>query len=270
MNRNSEKDGRDKEINDVYAGKNPVAEELAAGVVFDTVFVTKKEGPNAPLIAKCVKAGATVKEAHPAKLDALSGGAIHQGIVAVASSAKPAELDDIFKAAEEKGEPALILIADDIQDPHNLGALIRSAECAGAHGVIVPKHRSAMLGGVVAKSSAGAVSHIPIVKVGNLVNAMKELKQRNVWIYGADMDGGDFYKTDLTGASAIVIGSEGEGIGRLVKQTCDGVISIPMSGKINSLNASVAGGILLFEAAVQRKKKRENKGLRSDISPQQA
>lgn len=260
MNLNSEKDGRDREINDIFAGKNPVAEALTAGIVFDTVFVTKKDGPNAPLIAKCVKAGAMIKEVHPAKLDALAGGATHQGIVAVASSAKPAELDDIFKAAEGKDEPVLILIADDIQDPHNLGALIRSAECAGAHGVIVPKHRSAMLGGVVAKSSAGAVSHIPIVRVSNLVNTMKELKQRNVWIYGADMDGGDFYKTDFTGPSAIVIGSEGEGIGRLVRETCDGVISIPMRGKINSLNASVAGGIMLFEAAVQRKKKRETAG----------
>ncbi len=257
MGMNSEKDGRDRELNDVYAGKNPVAEALAAGIVFDTVFVTRKDGPIAPLIAKCVQSGALIKEVHPSKLDALAGGAIHQGIVGVASSAKPAELDDVFKAAAEKGEPVLILIADDIQDPHNLGALIRSAECAGAHGVIVPKHRSAMLGGVVAKSSAGAVSHIPIVKVSNLVNTMKELKQQGVWIYGADMDGGDFYKTDLTGPSAIVIGSEGEGIGRLVKETCDGVISIPMKGKINSLNASVAGGILLFEATVQRKKKRE-------------
>ncbi len=257
MSFNSEKDGRDRELNDVYAGKNPVTEALAAGIVFDTVFVSKKDGPNAPLIAKCVKAGAMIKEVHPAKLDTLSGGASHQGIVAVASSAKPAELDDIFKAAEEKGESALILIADDIQDPHNLGALIRSAECAGAHGVIVPKHRSAMLGGVVAKSSAGAVSHIPVVKVSNLVNTMKGLKQRGIWIYGADMDGGDFYETDLTGPSAIVIGSEGEGIGRLVKETCDGIISIPMRGKINSLNASVAGGILLFEAAVQRKKRRD-------------
>jgi len=149
------------------------------------------------------------------------------------------------------------LIADDIQDPHNLGALIRSAECAGAHGVIVPKHRSAMLGGVVAKSSAGAVSYIPVVKVSNLVAAMKELKQRGVWIYGADMDSGDFYKTDLTGPSAIVIGSEGEGLGRLVKENCDGILSIPMMGKINSLNASVAGGVLLFEAAAQRRKQRD-------------
>ena len=255
MSFSSEKDGHDGELNDIYAGKNPIAEALAAGIIFDTVFVIKKDGPLAPLIAKCVKAGAMIKEVHPAKLESLSGGANHQGIVAVASSAKPAEMDDIFKTAAERGEKPLILIADDIQDPHNLGALIRSAECAGAHGVIVPKHRSAMLGGVVAKSSAGAVSHIHIVKVPNLVAAMKELKDRGVWIYGADMDGGDFYKTDFTGASAIVIGSEGEGIGRLVKETCDGVISIPMRGKINSLNASVAGGILLFEAAVQRKKK---------------
>jgi len=257
MSLTSEKDGRDRELNDVYAGKNPVAEALAAGVVFDTVFVSKKDGPNAPLIAKCVSAGAMVKEVHPAKLDALSGGANHQGIVAVASCAKPAELDDIFASAREKNEPPLILIADDIQDPHNLGALIRSAECAGAHGVIVPKHRSAMLGGVVAKSSAGAVSYIPVVKVSNLVAAMKELKQRGVWIYGADMDGGDFYKTDLTGPSAIVIGSEGEGLGRLVKENCDGILSIPMMGKINSLNASVAGGVLLFEAAAQRRKQRD-------------
>ena len=206
MNRNSEKDGRDKEINDVYAGKNPVAEALAAGVVFDTVFVTKKEGPNAPLIAKCVKAGATVKEAHPAKLDALSGGAIHQGIVAVASSAKPAELDDIFKAAEEKGEPALILIADDIQDPQNLGALIRSAECAGVHGVIIPKRRSASVTAAVAKASAGAVEYMRVARVANLGNAIDRLKQANVWIAGAHMQGVPMSESSLEGAVAFVIG----------------------------------------------------------------
>ena len=242
---------------DLYAGKNTVAEGLKAGIVFDTVYVSARTGAVSPLIDKCVAQGAVVKQVHPAKLDAMAGGANHQGIVAVASCVAVSTLDDIFDAAQRSGEPPLILIADCVQDPHNLGALIRSAECAGAHGVIVPKHRSAVLGGVVGKSSAGAAAHIAVVKVTNLAATIKELQQRGVWIYGADMDGAMYFDTDLTGATAIVIGSEGSGLGRLVKDCCDAVVAIPLAGKVNSLNASVAGGILLFEAAAQRLKKKK-------------
>ena len=240
--------------NDRYAGINPVREALRAGVLFDTVYVSEQGGRLAPLIAECRKAGATVKQVPPAKLDALAGGAGSQGIVAVASSAEPATLEDIFAAAEAAGQPPLILIADGIEDPHNLGALIRSAECAGAHGLIVPRHRSAVIGGIVSKSSAGAVAYLPVVKTVNLVSAMQALKERGVWIYGADMDGSPYDATDYTGPTALVIGSEGRGLGRLVRDNCDGLVCIPMFGHVNSLNASVAGGILLFEAAGQRRK----------------
>ncbi|MBQ3140843.1 MAG: 23S rRNA (guanosine(2251)-2'-O)-methyltransferase RlmB, partial [Clostridia bacterium] len=165
-------------------------------------------------------------------------------------------LDDIFASAEQKGQPPLILICDEIEDPHNLGALIRSAECAGFDGVIVPRHRSATLGGVVSKSSAGAVAHIAVVKVANLVDTIGKLKERGVWVYGAELDGVAYDRMDFTGATAIVVGSEGKGIGRLVKKNCDGLVTIPMFGKVNSLNASVAGGILMFAASTQRLRKK--------------
>lgn len=244
------------DLNDIYAGKNPIREALKAGIALDSVYVTAKGGPLSPLIAECEQAGAVVKVVHPAKLDAMAGGANHQGIVALGSCIKPATLDDIFNAAAEKGEKPLILIADEIEDPHNLGALIRSAECAGAHGVITCKHRSAALSGVVSKSSAGAAAYLPVVRVTNLVNTIKELQQRGVWVYGADMGGKPYDELDFRGSTALVIGSEGNGLGRLVSQTCDDRISIPMCGRVNSLNASVAGGILLFEAAAQRRRAR--------------
>lgn len=244
------------ELNDIYAGRNPVREALRAGIAFDTVYILREaESALAPIIDAMRRGGATVKQVPEQKLSALAGGASHQGVVAIASSVAAAELKDIFLRAKERGEPPFILIADEIEDPHNLGALIRSAECAGAHGVIVPRHRSAVLGGVVAKSSAGAVAHIPVAKVPNLVAAMKELKDKGVWIYGADQDGEDYTRVDLGGPAAIVIGSEGKGLGRLVRENCDVLVSIEMRGKINSLNASVAGGVLLFAAAGARRQK---------------
>lgn len=244
-----------QQLNEICAGKNAVREALRAGKVLDTVFVSERSPALSPVLAECARAGAVVKEVHPAKLDAMAGGVQHQGIVAVVSCVRPAVTDDIFDAAAQRQEPPLILICDEIEDPHNLGALIRSAECAGFHGVIVPRHRSATLGGVVSKSSAGAVAHIPVVKVANLTDTIGKLKERGVWVYAAELEGQDYDRVDFTGPTAIVIGSEGKGVGRLIKKNCDGLVTIPMFGKINSLNASVAGGILMFAAAVQRLRK---------------
>ena len=249
-------ENENKQLNEISVGKNAVREAMRAGMIFDTVFISERTPALSPLLAECAKNGTVVKEVHPAKLNAMAGGANHQGVVGVLSCVKPAELEDIFASAEQKGQPPLILICDEIEDPHNLGALIRSAECAGFDGVIVPRHRSATLGGVVSKSSAGAVAHIPVVKVANLVDTIGKLKERGVWVYGAELDGVAYDRMDFTGATAIVVGSEGKGIGRLVKKNCDGLVTIPMFGKVNSLNASVAGGILMFAASTQRLRKK--------------
>ena len=176
----------------------------------------------------------------------------HQGIAAVAACKQYATLDDLFAAAEQKGEPPFFVICDELNDPHNLGAIARSAEAAGAHGVIIPKHRSAGLTSTVYKASAGAVEYMPIARVGNISDTIKTLKKRGVWVYGLDMDGDMWCQTDLTGPLALVVGSEGAGFGRLVREQCDGLLSLPMAGRINSLNASVACGIALYEAARQR------------------
>ena len=187
------------------------------------------------------------------KLDEMSRTHAHQGVIAVAAVREYASIEDIFQRAEERGEAPLIVICDELSDPHNLGAVIRTAECAGAHGVVIPKRRSAGLTAIVAKTSAGAVSHIPVARVPNLTALMKELQKRGVWIFGAEMNGNtSLYEADLKGPTAIVIGSEGSGMSRLVAETCDFTVSIPMKGKINSLNASAAAAILLYEAVRQR------------------
>ena len=187
------------------------------------------------------------------KLDEMSRTHAHQGVIAVAAVREYASIEDIFQRAEEQGEAPLIVLCDELSDPHNLGAVIRTAECAGAHGVVIPKRRSAGLTAIVAKTSAGAVSHIPVARVPNLTALMKELQKRGVWIFGAEMNGTtSLYEADLKGPAAIVIGSEGSGMSRLVAETCDFTVSIPMKGKINSLNASAAAAILLYEAVRQR------------------
>lgn len=177
----------------------------------------------------------------------------HQGVIAVAAVREYVSIEDILQAAKDKGEPPLLVICDELSDPHNLGAVIRTAECAGAHGVIIPKRRSAGLTAVVAKTSAGAVSHIPVARVANLPSLLKELKKAGLWIFGSAADGTTpLYDADLKGPAAIVIGSEGEGMSRLVTENCDFLVSIPMKGKLNSLNASAAAAILLYEAVRQR------------------
>jgi 23S rRNA (guanosine2251-2'-O)-methyltransferase len=201
--------------------------------------------------AKCREAGVPIKDVDVRKLTAV-GGNNHQGVVAFAACKEYASVEDIFARAEEAGQPPFILVCDGLEDSHNLGAVLRSAEAAGCHGVIIPKRRSVGLNATVAKTSAGAVEYVPVARVANLTETLRRLKERGVWVYGLDMDGSMWCQTDLTGAVALVVGSEGHGISRLVREECDGILSLPMCGNINSLNASVACGIMVYEAARQR------------------
>ena len=239
----------------VIEGRNAVIEALRAGVPVDKVYLLRGEADSAlGHIASAARAqGAVVVEADRRKLDAMSQTHAHQGVIAVAAVREYASVEDILSAAREKGEPPLIVVCDELSDPHNLGAVIRTAECAGAHGVIIPTRRSAGLTAVVAKTSAGAVAHVPVARVPNLPALLKELKEEGIWVFGAAADGDtSLYRADLKGPAAIVIGSEGEGMGRLVAETCDFKVSIPMRGRLNSLNASAAAAILLYEAVRQR------------------
>ena len=239
---------------DLIAGRNAIAEALRAGRAIDSLYVQRGERSGAlqALVKKAKEAGAAIKEADPKKLDYLCGGANHQGVVAVAAVKEYATVEDLFHRAQEKDEPPFFVVCDELEDPHNLGAILRTAECAGAHGVIIPKRRSVGLTYAVGKASAGAVEYLPVARVGNLPSLLEELKARGLWIYAADMDGSPWCQTDFTGPTALVIGSEGRGVGRLVKEKADFVVSLPLKGNINSLNASVAAGILCYEVARQR------------------
>lgn len=239
---------------DIIAGRNAVSEALKAGRTIDSLYVVRgnHSGPISVLIAKAKKAGAVIKEADSRKLDALCGNANHQGVVAVAAVKEFSEMEDIFALAEERGEAPFLILCDELEDPHNLGAILRIAECAGAHGVVIPKRRSVGLTYAVGKASAGAVEYVPVVRVNNMAAAIDELKERGVWIYTADMDGEPWCSVDYTGPAAVVVGSEGFGVSRLVREKSDFIISLPMKGKINSLNASVACGIVCYEIARQR------------------
>lgn len=252
-------DKRDQKNEDIIAGRNPVTEALKSGRAIDSVMVSREStgGSMAPILALCRKKGVVIKEVSPLKLDAVCAGLNHQGIAAVAGAKEYVELDEILKAAEEKNEPPFLVIADEINDPHNLGAIIRSAEAAGAHGVVIPKRNSAGLTMAVEKASAGALEYMPVARVANLVSAVEELKKHNVWVYGADMAGKSVFETDFSGGAAIVIGSEGSGISRLLKEKCDFLVSLPMKGHISSLNASVACGVILYEALRSRDKPAE-------------
>lgn len=239
---------------DVIFGRNSVAEAIKSGRPLDSVMVARgdRSGSIPKIVADAKKAGIVIKEVDPKKLDFVCGHNNHQGIAAFGAVKEYSSVDDIFATAEERGESPFIIICDEIEDPHNLGAIIRTAEAAGAHGVIIPKRRSASLSFTVAKTSAGAVEFMHVARVTNIPQTIDELKKRGVWVYCADMDGEPFYKSNLKGAIALVIGSEGNGVGRLVKEKCDVTLSMPMKGKINSLNASVAAGILMYEVSRQR------------------
>ena len=245
----------DEYKNETIEGRNAVTEALRAGRALDKVFIARGETDRALafVAAKARSAGVTVVECDRRKLDAMSVTKAHQGVIAVCAAAHYSSIDDIFARASERGEPPLIVACDEISDPHNFGAIIRSAECAGAHGVIIPKRRSAGLTAVVAKTSAGAVAHVPVARVPNIPALLKDLKKQGVWVFGTAADGTtSLYDADLKGPAAIVIGSEGDGMTRLAAENCDFLVSIPMRGKLNSLNASAAAAILLYEAVRQR------------------
>ncbi len=239
----------------VIEGRNAVTEALRTDVGIDKIFIAKgSEDKSLGHIASTARArGIVVVDADRRKLDSMSKTHSHQGVIALAAVREYAQVEDILKKAEEKGEKPLILICDELTDPQNLGAVIRTADASGCHGVIIPKRRSASLTAIVAKVSAGAVSHVPVARVTNITTLIKELQEKGVWVFGASMDGKtSLYEADLKNACAIVIGNEGEGLGRLVSESCDFLLNIPMQGKINSLNASAAAAVLLYEAVRQR------------------
>ncbi len=242
-----------KRYEDHIIGRNAVMEALKSGRPLDSVLIARgeRQGSIGAIVARCRESGIPVKETDSRKLDAMAPN--HQGVIAIAACKDYVTLEELFAVAEEKGEPPFFIVCDELEDPHNLGAILRTAEAAGAHGVVVPRRRSVGLTGAVYKASAGAVEYVPVARVANITDALKEMKKRGMWVYGLDMDGEDWCSTDLTGAMALVVGSEGRGVSRLVRENCDFVLSLPMSGRINSLNASVACGIVLYEAARQRK-----------------
>ena len=235
----------------VVAGRNAVSELLRSGREIDSIYIQKGElrGSAVSLVAKARQRGIPVKEADSRKLDAMCGGQAHQGILAVAAAWEYARLEDILASA---GPNPFLVVADHIEDPHNLGAIIRTAEAAGADGLIIPKRGGVGLTTAVARSSAGAVEHLPVARVANITAALEELKKRNIWTYCAEMEGQNWCSVDYSGGVALVIGSEGSGVSRLVRDVCDVRVSLPMLGKITSLNASVAAGIVLYEIARQR------------------
>ena len=239
---------------DIIIGRNPVMEAVRSGRHIDKLLVASgtSGGSVEAIIAKATKRGIVVKQVPQKKLDFLAGGGNHQGIAAFVSTHEYCSIDDIFAVAEERGEKPFIILCDELEDPHNLGAIIRTAEACAVHGIIIPKRRSVSLNSTVAKSASGALEYMKVAKVTNLISAIDELKSRGVWVYGADMDGSSWVGEDFSGPTALVIGSEGRGISRLVAEHCDIMVSLPMQGKINSLNASVAAGVLMYEVARQR------------------
>ena len=232
---------------EVVAGRNPVVEVLSGDRDVERVFIADgSEGSVSKIVALAREQGVIVDFVPKEKIDAMAPGVKHQGVVAKVSEYKYAEMDEVFAKAEAAGEDPFIIILDEISDPHNLGAIIRTAECAGAHGVVIPKRRAASLTQTVALSAAGAIENMPVVQVTNLARTIEELQAKGVWVGAADMDGETYYEANLTGPIAIVIGNEGKGVGRLVKEKCDFVLSIPMYGRINSLNASNAAAVLMY------------------------
>lgn len=237
---------------EIIYGKNAVTEALKAERPIDTVYLLKNAQGMNQIVALAKKQGIVIKDVSEDKLKAMCGEK-HGGTAAVMSAVTYCTVDDILENAEKKGKPPFIIICDEIQDPHNLGAIIRTAEASGADGVIIPKRRSATVNSTVFKTSAGAAAWVKIARVSNLVDTIKALKKHGVWVYGAEADGTPIDKADLSGAVALVIGSEGFGLGKLVRENCDVVLSLPMFGKVNSLNASVCAGILMYEAVKYRK-----------------
>lgn len=234
-------------------GRNPVTEALKSGREIEKILIKKGAGGSVGRILRMAKErGVPVRDESKANLDKKSAGASHQGVAAIISPYKYCPVEDILALAKKREEPPFIIILDGLEDPHNMGAIMRTAECAGAHGVIVAKRRAAGITGTVAKASAGAVEYLPCARVVNIARTVDMLKEQGLWIYACDMDGDTYYKADMEGPMALVIGNEGSGISRLVKSKCDFVVSIPMRGRISSLNASSAAAILMYEIRKQR------------------
>lgn len=249
MEKNSKPSGEN-----YIAGRNSVAELLRSGRPVDRIVVerSKREGSISVLLAKAAERGIPIKEAAREKLDAMCPNTNHQGIVAVAAMTEYCTVEDILDAARSRGEKPFVIVCDGIEDPHNLGAIIRTAECCGAHGVIIGKNRCCGVNFAVSKAACGALEYIKIARVVNIVSAIDTLKDAGVWVYAADMDGVNYKKQDFSGAAALVIGSEGRGVSRLVRDKCDVIVSLPLRGKITSLNASVAAGVMMYEIAAYR------------------
>ena len=240
---------------DVLIGRNAVTEALRAGRGINKILLADgdREGQVSEIVALAKERGIILQFVERSKIEAVAGGLRHQGVLAYVAPVAYAELEDILAKAEAAGEPPFLLLLDELEDPHNLGALLRTADATGVHGVLIPKRRSVPLTATVAKTSAGAVEYVPVARIGNIAQTLKKLKEKGFWVAGADMDGTqNYYDADLTGPLVLVVGSEGKGMGRLTKEQCDFVVKMPMVGKINSLNASVAGSILMYESMRQR------------------
>lgn len=239
----------------IICGRNPVLEAVRSGREIDRLLVAHgvTGGSVTAIIAKCKQKGILIKEVSPQKLDYYCGGANHQGVAVLFAEQEYCEPQDILNYANEKGEMPFIIVCDSIEDPHNLGAIIRTAEAGGVHGIIIPKRRSASLNATVAKSASGALEYMKVARVTNIASTIDFLKENGVWVFGADMDGVDYEKIDFNCPCALVIGNEGKGIGDLTAKKCDQIVSLPMFGKINSLNASVAAGILMYEVVRKRR-----------------
>ena len=240
---------------DVLVGRNAVTEALKAGRGINKILLAEgdKEAFASEIMNLAKERKIICQFVERSKIEAIAAGHRHQGVLAYVAPVEYAELEDILKAAEEKGEAPFLLLLDELEDPHNLGALLRTADATGVHGVLIPKHRSVPLNATVAKTSAGAIEYVPVARIGNISQTLKNLKEKGFWVAGADMDGAQTYnEADLTGALVLVVGSEGRGMSRLTKEACDFIVSMPMVGRINSLNASVAGSILMYESMRQR------------------
>lgn len=257
MNKKREDIDKEQIREDILEGRNPVFEALKANRQIDKILIAKSESKGAltRILALAKEKKILISEVERHKLDAISITGAHQGIIAYVAQAEYVSVEDILKNAESRGEKPFVIICDNLNDAGNLGAVIRSAECLGAHGVIIPKHRSVGLNAICAKASAGAIEYVPVCKVTNLTNCINQLKKAGLWIFGTDAEGDtNTFDADLKGPCAVVIGSEGDGMSRLVKENCDFLLKIPLSGKLNSLNASNAAAILMYEVARQRLK----------------
>lgn len=243
-----------KENDNLVIGRNAVMELLKSGREIECISVAKgeREGSVTRILALAREKGVVVKNVDRKKLDFMCAGANHQGVCASVPAHEYSSVEEILEYAKEKNEPPFIIICDEIEDSHNLGAIIRTAEACGVHGVIIPKRRNVGLNFVVSKTSCGALEYVKVARVGNLSSTIEDLKKRNIWVYCADMDGQPWCKTDFSGGCALVVGSEGKGVGRLIKEKCDVTVSLPMRGQVNSLNASVAAGVIMYEIARQR------------------